>query len=325
MQIDIGAVIATLLYENDTVSVPGLGAFMKSISNAEHDHELGNARPERSKIEFDPDMPIDDGLLIAYIKDTYHLSYLEAKQTVSRYVEEVNAAIARKETVVFPDVGRLYMDYNQELHFIPDGTNFNLDTFGLPEISIQPVTSRTTESIAVDPAIVAEPRGKWVRQNWPVLAILVVLLGVLLGFRFIYPKLIKSQQKDPTADLPSSRLNVKPPLEEDQTATLSDSTIAGENDTEAEEPDYDDQPTTENPVVDEGPICIIAIGIFREKANVDKLAQQLMDAGYEPYIEKLRSSTRVGVQFKYESSTEIDTKLQDIRQKFVKEAFILRK
>lgn len=324
MQIDVGAVIATLLFENNTVSIPGLGAFIKSISNAEFDRESGNARSERSRVEFDPDMPIDDGLLIAHIKDTYSLSYLEAKQTVSRYVEEVNAALSRKETVVFPEVGKLYRDINQTLQFIPEATNFNLDTFGLPEISIQPVTSRTTETIAVEPEIVAQPRGQWIRQNWPVLLTLLVLLVVLLSFLYIYPNFIANQGEDPTADLPSNRLNVKPPSGQDQTATLPETQTDLSPEAEA---DYDDSDIPANPgqAAVPGKTCVIAIGIFKEKENVDKLAQRLINAGYEPYIEKLRSTTRVGVQFSYESSTEIDAKLEDIRQKFVREAFVLRK
>lgn len=324
MQIDVGAVIASLLYENDTVSIPGLGAFIKTPHNAEVDTVQGQVRPERSTIDFDQDMPIDDGLLIAQVKEKYSLKYLEAKQTVSRYVEEVKSALQRKETVVIPAVGRLYKDYNEETKFIAADTNFNLDTFGLPEVSIQPLTPRTAESVAAEPEIVAESRNQWIGQNWPVLLMLFVLLSVLLGFLYFYPKYLQRKDQDPTANLPTNRLNVKPPAEDQETADLAEPPAA---ETENPEADYDD--TSEDDSVresmDQRATCVIAIGIFREKENVDKLVQELMNAGYEPYIEQLRSTTRVGVQFKYESSREIDAKLQDIREKFVREAFILKK
>lgn len=324
MQIDLGAVIATLLYENNTVSIPGLGAFIKTSTNAEVDAVQGRARPERSLVTFDPDLPIDDGLLIAHIKDTYSLSYLEAKQTVSRYVEEVKSALRRKETVLIPDVGRLYNDYSEETRFMAAENNFNLDTFGLPEVSIQPLTPRTTESVAVDPEIMAEPREQWIGKNWPVLLLLFVLLSVLLGFLYFYPKYLQEKKQDPTANLPSDRLNVKPPNQDKETIDLLQTGPAQREQAEA---DYDDPPADEeiSQPVDERATCVIAIGIFREKANVDKLVQELMQAGYEPYIEKLRSTTRVGVQFKYERSQDIDDTLQDIRRQFVREAFVLKK
>lgn len=313
MQIDVGVVIAALLYENNTVSIPGLGAFVKTLANAEVDTIQGQARPERSTIEFDPELPVDDGLIIAHIKDTYNLTYTEAKQTVSRYVEEVNAALHRKETVIIPKVGRLYNDYKEKTKFIAGDTNFNLDSFGLPEVSIQSLTPRTTESVAAEPEIVATSREQWIGKNWPVLLTLFVLLFILLGFLYFYPKYLQQQKQDPTANLPANRLNVKPPTQNENTVDLS----------QTPEDDYGDNPAAN--ATEEQATCVIAIGIFREKANVDKLVQELMNAGYEPYIEKLRSTTRVGVQFKYERSQEIDTKLQDIRQKFVREAFVLRK
>lgn len=323
MQIDLGAVIASLLYENNIVSIPGLGAFVKTPMNAEVDAIQGRVRPERELVEFDPNLPIDDGLLIAHIKDAYSLSYLEAKQTVSRYVEEVESALHRKETVVIPGLGRLYNDYSEETKFMAEETNFNLDTFGLPEVSIQPLTPRTAESVADAPEIIAESRKQWIGKNWPVLLLLFILLSVLLGFLYFYPKYLQGKKQDPTANLPIDRLNVKPPGQDEETAKLSESGTAQRE----QEADYDDPPADAElpPEIDERATCVIAIGIFREKANVDKLVQELMEAGYEPYIEKLRSTTRIGIQFKYESSQEIDDKLQDIRQQFVREAFVLKK
>lgn len=324
MQIDVGAAIASLLYENDTVSIPGLGAFVKSPRSAEVDQEKGRALPEHSTIEFDQDLPIDDGLLIAHIKETYSLKYSEAKQTVSRYVDEVKSALQRKETVVIPQVGKLYNDIQNETKFIADPTNFNLDTFGLPEVSIHPLGPRTAESVPAEPEIVAESRSKWMGQNWPVLATLFVLLFILLGFLYLYPKYLQNKKEDPTADLPANRLNVKPPVKDGETADLDDASSKSAEESAA---DYDEGPedSLRKENRDQGPICVIAVGIFREKANVDRLAQQLLEAGYEPYIEKLRSTTRVGVQFRYENSQEIDRKLQEIREKFVPEAFVFKK
>lgn len=318
MQIAVGELIAGLLYENNTVGVPGLGAFTKKAQSASLDQIQDEAKPESSLIEFNPNLAMDDGLLIAYIKDRYELSYIEAKRTVSEFVEQVNQALDRKEIVIFPQVGRLYNDYEKKLQFIPDNTNFNLATFGLPTVAISPIKKTVTAPAAVVQSV--PTRFQWLLRNWPLLLILLILLGVLIGFMVYYPKYLENQAIDPTADLPTDRLNVKPSVEEAPDTLVAEVPAV-------EEEDYDDEPTVEVPeaIAPQSNICVIALGIFKEKANVDQLSKRLINAGYEPYIEKLSSSTRVGIQFPYTEQQEINNTLRDVRSKFIKDAFVLKK
>ncbi|GAB5554023.1 MAG: hypothetical protein Sapg2KO_36140 [Saprospiraceae bacterium] len=319
MQIAVGELISALLYENDTVGVPGLGAFTKKTLAASVDQIQDKASPETSLIEFNSNLAMDDGLLIAYIKDRFELSYVEAKRTVSEYVEQVNQALDRKEIVIFPQVGRLYNDFEKKLQFIPDKTNFNLASFGLPAVEISPVKKST--STAPTAVIQSAPnRFQWLQRNWPLLLILLILLSVLVGFMVYYPKYLNKQALDPTADLPSDRLNVKPSLQEEL------DTVAAEIPPTPTD-DYDDEPEIEEAAViaPDTKICVIALGIFKEKANVDQLSKRLINAGYEPYIEKLSSSTRVGIQFPYTAQQEINIALSDVRSKFVQDAFVLKK
>lgn len=320
MQIAVGELIADLLYENDTVGVPGLGAFTKKTLAASLDQIQDKAFPETNLIEFNANLAMDDGLLIAYIKDRFELSYVESKRTVSEYVEQVNQALDRKEIVIFPQVGRLYNDFEKKLQFIPDNTNFNLATFGLPAVEISPVKKTTSTAAAAAVVQSAPSRFQWLSRNWPLLVILLILLAVLVGFMIYYPKYLENQQLDPTADLPTDRLNVKPSVEE------APDTIVAEIPPSSTD-DYDDAPETEEPreIAPNTKTCVIALGIFKEKANVDQLSKRLINAGYEPYIEKLSSSTRVGIQFPYTEQQEINNALRDIRSKFVQDAFVLKK
>jgi len=310
MQIDIGALIAALLYEHDNLSIPALGTLIKTPTAVAIDETAGQARAASCIVELDTREQGDDGKLIARVQEVYSLSKSEAQQTVSHYVEEVKSALQRKETVVLPEVGRLFQDFQQQIRFISAGTNFNLDTFGLPEVAIQPLTVHTSQTVvaSVDPEEEA-PRSQWIRDHWPVLVMLLVFLAVLLGFLFFYPNFLQRKAPERATDFPLERLNVGPATENEDTLT--------------QEADYDDLPVAE--ASEEGLVCIIAIGLFRDKQNVDQLVQDLMQAGYEPYLETLRSTTRVGAQFRYERSQEIDDKLQDIREKFAPDAFILRK
>lgn len=319
MQIAVGELISTLLYENDTVGVPGLGAFTKKTLAASVDQIQDKASPETSLIEFNPNLAMDDGLLIAYIKDRFELSYVEAKRTVSEYVEQVNQALDRKEIVIFPQVGRLYNDFEKKLQFIPNKTNFNLASFGLPAVEISPV--KKNASTAPTAVVQSAPsRFLWLQRNWPLLLILLILLSVLVAFMVYYPKYLNKQPLDPTADLPTDRLNVKPSVQEAPDTVVAEIPPASTD-------DYDDEPEIEEAAViaPNTKICVIALGIFKEKANVDQLSKKLINAGYEPYIEKLSSSTRVGIQFPYTAQQEINNALSDVRSKFVQDAFVLKK
>jgi nucleoid DNA-binding protein len=85
------------------------------------------------------------------------------------------------------------------------------------------------------------------------------------------------------------------------------------------------------PVVDEPRVApgqkvgVIAIGMFKDQANVAKLLQRINEAGYEPYTQKSAVGTRVGIQFTYDRPGEIDTKLAQIRRKFEPGAFVLKR
>ncbi|MEO0338598.1 MAG: hypothetical protein AAF242_05235 [Bacteroidota bacterium] len=198
MQIDVGELISDLLFEHYTVSIPGLGSIIKSDKAIEVDHFQGKLSPESTTLEFNPNLAIDDGLLIAHLRDKFHISYQEAKSTIAEYVQQVNEALERKEVVIFPSVGRLYHDFEGQLQFIPDGTNFNLANYGLPTVKLEPLPQKTPitaatagQSATAAAAVVEQTEDDvqaWLNRNWPLLLGLFALLAILLAFWFLYPK-----------------------------------------------------------------------------------------------------------------------------------------
>ncbi len=340
MQIDVGELVNNLLYEHDTVSIPGLGAIIKSNKAIEIDHIQGKINPESTGLEFNPNLAIDDGLLVAYIRDKFHISYQEAKSTIAEYVQQVKEALARKEIIVFPGVGRLYHNFEGQLQFIPDGTNFDLSNFGLPTVHLEPLPQKTpitaataSQSAAATVPIIEEEDNAliWLKKNWPLLLGLLALLAILLAFWFLYPKYFRAQEPDPTAELPSERLNVKPPVVDDATAdtNLQDTPNTPTDLTAAnEEPSIDEEVNSQTDASTVAPAnqsCVIAIGIFREKVNVDRLAKRIIEAGFEPYLEQLKTTTRVGVQFSYSNDDEINRNLERVKNLFAPDAFVLKK
>ena len=92
-----------------------------------------------------------------------------------------------------------------------------------------------------------------------------------------------------------------------------------------EDMEEEDVPSEDPTLAPNTKVCVIAVGIFREKTNVDRLSQRIIEAGYEPYLENLGSKTRVGIQFAYANELDISKTLEKVRDQFVKEAFVLKK
>ena len=75
MQIDIGAYIADLLFQNSAVNIPGLGGFTTRYKTASIDHVQGKIAPPAKEIGFNKNLVLDDGILVNYIKDRHQLTF----------------------------------------------------------------------------------------------------------------------------------------------------------------------------------------------------------------------------------------------------------
>jgi hypothetical protein len=151
MEIQVTTEIQALLYEHDTVVIPGLGAFVCEYQEAVVDPYAGKLSPPSYKVRFDDDLQINDGILQDFIKRKFSLSSQEAQSALAEFVSQTEAALNMHELVTFDQVGRLYRDYSKKLQFVPENTNFNPDSFGLKSVDYQPVTRTQSSSQGVYP------------------------------------------------------------------------------------------------------------------------------------------------------------------------------
>lgn len=348
MQIDIGAYIADLLFQNNSVNIPGLGGFTTRYKTASIDHVQGKIAPPAKEIGFNKNLVLDDGILVNYIKDKHQLSFEDAQTALEDYVKGVKAAIERREIVVFPKVGRLYKDYEQNLQFLADNTNFNVDSFGLPTVQFYPIAqgpekvAATVGATSQRTATKAQPiapgesfsdkLAEWFQQNIAYIgAVSVVVVGFVL---FLMWK--KNDPQPAVPEVPSSRVNVSPVEEPEEDDLVVDPNVEEQNtdliEDETGTTDEDNTEEASEPLDTEGAtvapnqkFCIIGIGVFGNEDNVRKLVQKIYEEGFEPYTEKSGNLTRVGIQMPYEDEDEIDIALNTVRKKFEKKAKILKK
>jgi hypothetical protein len=355
MDLDVKKAIKELLFENPSVIIPGLGAFTSTPEHATVDYVQGVVQPPSKKLGFNPNLVINDGLLVHHLQQSNLVTFQEAGDAVSRYVDNVKLALERREIVEIPQVGRLYKDYEQKIRFMPESTNFNASTFGLPTISFSPVTRERKVEAPASEAVPAATAAAAVAKNTQVkgteappppgaanqkapgafawsqnlLPWLVLLSAVVLATS-IY--LIFSGGNDSTASLPpvdKERLNVKPKVEEEPVADATPPTT----DAATEAPQQQEAPpaqapaaaageaapnkaTSEPPAPSNSQSVYIVIHSFGVQANATKFAQTLTRDGFSPEIRKVGNLQRVGVVFPYKSQQDIADQITLLGKKY---------
>ena len=329
MQMDIGTYIGELLYRHDAVALPGLGTFVNTYRPAVVDQVKGELHPPGRGATFNPNLVADDGLLLKHLQNSHQLDFNAAKTEIQQYVEEVKTALGRQEIIDFPEVGRLYQDYEKNLQFLPDNTNFSLEAYGLPMVEAYPV-ARPRATAASASAASVSPSTRPATTNYVLIGAIAAGVAVILvaGYFLLFNE--APQDKSALLPVPASRVNVSP---SDQKGSDTDSTVkeegaqpqppaAAEEESTADEADWGDEVPTPSP---DQKRLIIIIGAFGNQKNVSRLVDEIYDAGYEPYTEKSGSLTRVGVQKAYRRAEEVDRALQDVRNRFNTDAKLIEK
>lgn len=336
MQIDIPAHIEKLLFLHDALVIPGFGGFTATRTPASTDFVSGVVNPPAKTLAFSENLTVDDGLLVADIADAHGFSLNEAARAVEEFVGEMRSLLDQREIVTLPGVGRLYKNYVQKIQFLPDATNFNASSYGLPPLQFSPIArSREisgTKAPIAEPTTLAE-EGKTKPQavaqtpvppppmpeptysperskrgaKW-----LTALGGLLLLVAFLtavwYWKVRKKADvlQDPQPEkeevaieekaVPQAPANEIQPSQEEQTKA--------EDAVKTREKEAREQLDS----VRKGRECILVVATLSSKENVDKLLRLLAEEGYEPYLQPKGNSFMVGIRFRYLKPEEIDEK-----------------
>ncbi len=328
MEMDIGTYVGELLFEHEAVAVPGLGSFVSAYRSAEVDQVQGELHPPSKTISFNENLVADDGLLISYVHHKHDLSVEQAREAVRKYVEQVKGAIQRQEIVVFPEVGRLYQDYEKNLQFLPDTTNFSTQSYGLPKVSAYPAawshSQRQTAAERSRPA--PNPKQQRAANLGLVAAIAAAVVVIAIAGYFLFTD-FQSSSEESLQRVPTSRVNVSPSGGEGKAA---DSLSAGEEkdsgQTEEELLPPAGEFDTESPTAaPDRRYLVIVIGAFGNQKNVERLVDRIYDAGYEPYTERAGSLTKVGIQKTYTEPEEVEQMLNAVRDEFTADAKIYKR
>ncbi len=325
MEMDISRHLAHLLMWNESLPLPGMGVLILKKEPAYLAPSGEAVQPPERKPVFRESPSTNVTELVQVVQQRFNLPTEVAQRIVHQFLERCRQSLETTGAIDLPGIGRLYQGKRQKLHLLRNSGNLAKESFGLPVLRLQPLRT--------EPAIIEEAKAElpisataasdskdsprsgfsdWFQQNlaW-ISAAGVILLGIGLFLVFYYRNSDRFATSSGTLSIPSERLNVPP--------------TTGEADAEPFNP-ATDEPDTEGitPLPDQQYV-MIGIGLFREDANVQKLLQDIAEAGFEPYTEPINGLTRVGVQMTYRKEEEVRKALREIREQFASDAVVVQR
>lgn len=136
--------IHSLLLENESVIIPGFGAFISTYKPAEiNENEI---KPPSKEISFTQQIKNNDGLLVEIIARKAKISQINAMKRIEKARENMFYELDKGETVILENIGNLFYNENNEIQFVPfEEDNLLLDSFGLETISLEDSVEKTDE------------------------------------------------------------------------------------------------------------------------------------------------------------------------------------
>lgn len=302
--------IKALLYRHDCVIVPGFGAFLAQFQSAKIDEEQNLFFPPSRSVRFNAQLKSNDGLLLNYLESAESLNYVEAKNAIQNFVDDVEITLANQGRVVFKELGCFTFQNENQLVFEPYTTNFLLESFGL-EILKNSVISREVKLPAnekQEPQVVElSPVNKTSNGYLKYAAVGLIAFGIAgaLGFNWY------------TNDVKEHNLQVQNKVQQKVNNRIENAVFS------IMEPLPSLQIQTKAPIATPKNIHVIA-GAFREEANAEKKLLQLQQIGFDAQLVGVNKYGLHQVAFSsFSDVEEAKVQLKEIKKNHLKSAWLL--
>lgn len=160
---DLSILIKVLLNDNETVIIPGFGAFI-SVYKPAVIRET-DIIPPGKEIRFFHQIKNNDGLLAMQIARSKKISYDDAFKRIERATSKIIYELDKGEKVTFGELGVFFYNENGEIQFTQFQTDEPVLSAGFEPVSLEDITenqeeTKTEQLIVPEPVIVEEPELK---------------------------------------------------------------------------------------------------------------------------------------------------------------------
>jgi len=150
--------IEILLLSNDCVIVPRLGGFMAHSIEARYDEQEHLFLPPLRTLGFNPQLNINDSLLVQSYIEAYDISYPEALQRIDDEVEELKQHLQNEGSYELNDIGLLSLNEDGNYVFTPcEAGILTPSLYGLSSVEMDRLSVRQQET---EPTAVEAPEEK---------------------------------------------------------------------------------------------------------------------------------------------------------------------
>ena len=140
--IELDRHIEILLLSNDCVIVPGLGGFMTHHVDARYDADDQIFLPPLRTLGFNPQLTMNDSLLVQSYIEAYDISYPEALRRIESEVEELKQHIDAAGSYELNDIGELALNEEGKYLFTPcEAGILTPDLYGLSGFEMKPIAT----------------------------------------------------------------------------------------------------------------------------------------------------------------------------------------
>lgn len=117
--IEIDKHIEILLLDNECVIIPGFGGFTSHYVSARYDDRDNMFLPPIRIVGFNPQLRINDSLLVQSYVECYDISYPEALKKIEAEVDKLKSILNLKGEYSFSDIGTIILNNDGNYQFIP--------------------------------------------------------------------------------------------------------------------------------------------------------------------------------------------------------------
>ena len=202
--IELAQHIEVLLLENDCVIVPGFGGFVAHYAPATHIKEENLFLPPTRTIGFNPQLKLNDGVLVQSYMSAYDTNFADATRMVEKEVNELIRLLHEEGKAHLENIGEIHYNIYGNYEFIPydfkitTPSLYGLDSFEMCELS----ALQQKEKVLVPANLQKEKKTYEIRINRAFLRNAAAMIAaIVLFFAFSTPVENTDIQKNNYAQL----------------------------------------------------------------------------------------------------------------------------
>ena len=185
---DLAKHIEILLLENDCVIVPGLGGFIVHNESAYYDEEEQIYYPPKRSIGFNPKLTINDGLLVQFYMQTYHMDFRDDNRKIEHEVAELKDQLYKDGHVYLKGIGNLCCNIHNEFEFRTEEPNVMTPSlYALNHFYVGKLGKQETKVVEFRPKTTKEPSKREIHAPRWIADAVAVAAAVLLFFMISVP------------------------------------------------------------------------------------------------------------------------------------------